>query len=126
MSGIKMSVLRGMAAAFASVVIMSAAVGALSLFINISDEIIDLISSVILAASAYVSAYTATQIHRSKGLMQGLLCGAGAFLAALLCSIVFGEFCFRDIAVVKAVACITAGAVGGIKGVNTKKTGLRH
>lgn len=126
MSEIGKSVLRGLAGAVAVILLICTLIGFAELFADISEEILDIASVAILSVAAFSAGYFATQIYRSKGLIQGILCGATAFGLALLLSLAFEEFECRDIAVVKGVFCLLSGMIGGVKGVNTKKTKERH
>ncbi len=126
MSDFKNSLLRGFAISLAAALAVSTAVGTAALFIDIPDGLLDKLSFAVLALAAYIAAYASTQFYRSKGLIQGLICGAGVFAAAFICGTVFLKQLPSDYAAVKAVLCAVFGAIGGIKGVNTKKTGIRH
>lgn len=126
MSGLGKSVLKGLACSLGVILLICTVIGFAELFADISEEILDIASVAILSVAAFAAGYAATQLHRSKGMVQGILCGVGLFMLALLLSLVSSEFEFRDIAVVKAIFCLLFGMVGGVKGVNTKKTGERH
>lgn len=120
------SVQKGVALAAAILFVICLILSILQLFADISDELIIAASVLVLGISAYASAYISTQICRTKGLIQGVLCGVSVFLLTLLVSLLAHEFSFTDLTVVKAIACLIAGAVGGIMGVNTKKTNLKR
>lgn len=126
MSGIGKSVLKGLASSVGVIFLISVIIGLAELFFDITEDILNLASVAILSVAAFSAGYIATQLHRSKGMLQGILCGAGLFLLTLLLSLAFSELELRDVAVVKAVLCILAGVAGGVKGVNTKKTKERH
>lgn len=120
------SVLYGTAFAVGVIIILSIFTGVICLFADISDELLGAMSVLILTAAAYASGWRASQIKRNAGLLQGLLCGAVLFGTVLLISIICGMFSFKNMTFVKAGACLIFGALGGVIGVNTKKTGLRH
>lgn len=126
MSEMKNSLLRGLAFSLGVLLAVSAAVGTVALLADISDELLGILSIGILALAAYSAAHASTQLCRSKGLIQGLICGAAVYSAAFLAGLLFFGAELSEAAAIKALACILAGAAGGIKGVNTKKTGLRH
>ena len=126
MSDIGKSVLKGVASSIAVVLLICMAMGFAELFADIPEELLDAASVAILSIAAFSAGYVATQLHRSKGLLQGILCGGGIFALTLILSLTFAEFEFRNIAVVKGIFCGVAGMVGGVKGVNTKKTRERH
>lgn len=120
------SVLCGLVCGIAAVFAICTLLGIIMLILNIPDEILSIISVAILALSAYAAGYFSTQLFRSKGMIQGAMCGAGLFFTAFVLSAAFKSFTFSDMAAIKAAACLTAGVVGGVKGVNTKKTKERH
>ncbi len=120
------SVLRGLLAAGGFIFSVSTVVGVVELYLNISDGILNLVSAAIISAAAFFAGYFSTQLCRTKGLLQGLLCGALLYLSALLISLAAGEFVFSDMALIKAAGCLISGTAGGITGVNTKKTVIRH
>ena len=122
MSGLGKSVFKGLAGSIAVVAAICWLLGIAELFADISDDILDVASVGILGVAAFSAGYIATQLYRSKGLLQGLLCGAGLFSLALILSLIFSEFEFRNIAVIKGVVCVIAGISGGVIGINTKKT----
>lgn len=126
MSDIGKSVLKGVASSIAVVLLICMAMGLAELFADIPEELLDAASVVILSIAAFSAGYVATQLHRSKGLFQGILCGGSIFALTLILSLTFAEFEFRNIVVVKGIFCVVAGMVGGVKGVNTKKTRERH
>lgn len=124
MSEMAKSIFRGLMFSLAAALLICAAEALISLFLDIPEKYILILSALILAAAAYISAYRSTQLYRSKGLIQGLLCGAAVFLTALFLSVLSGSFGFGELTAIKAVLCIIFGAVGGVKGINTKKTKL--
>lgn len=126
MSEMLKSVLRGLAVGVGFTVIICFVIGAAELFVDIPEDILGLISVLILALAAYTASYTSTQLYRSKGLVQGIICGSGLFLLTFALSAVCGQLVFSEVIVVKLIACIAMGAFGGVKGINTKKTKLRH
>ena len=126
MSELAKSVRRGIVSSFGAVIAASVVLGIAQLCLDIPDGILDAVSVVTLGAASYTAGYVSTQQYRSKGLAQGLLCGAGIFAAVFLLSLIFGQLVFSEIFAAKAAACIAAGILGGVIGVNTKKTKLRH
>ena len=120
------SVQKGVASAAAILLGICLILSILQIFADISDGLLSAVSVLVLGISSYSAAYISTQICRSKGLLQGILCGVTVFLLTLLVSLLAHEFSFTDLTVVKAIACLIAGVVGGIMGVNTKKTNLKR
>ena len=126
MSSFSKSVLRGIAVSFGVILLICAVLATAEQYFDLSDTVLDITSVLILGIASFVASYAATQLYRSRGLLQGILCGASIFLIVFLLSIAFGEFEFKDATIIKAIICVLAGVVGGVKGVNTKKTGVRH
>lgn len=120
------SVISGIAAAAAAVGAFCLVLGIAQLFFDIPDVILSYASCAVLGIACYAAGYSSTQIKRSMGLVQGLLCGLSVFLISLASGIVFGQFIFSDMTLIKAAVCLISGGIGGIKGVNTKKTRERH
>lgn len=120
------SVQKGVASAAIILIAVCLLLSAVQLFADISDSFMDILSVAVLGAATYAASYISTQLCRSKGLLQGILCGALVFAVTFLASILAREFNFTDYTVIKAAVCLLAGAFGGIKGVNTKKTNLRR
>ena len=126
MSEISRSLAFGLAAALGVTLCASVILGAAQLFLDIPDGILTAASCAVMGGAAYAAGYTATQQKRSRGLIQGALCGAGIYIFALILSIASGLCEFSDMSAIKAAVCLIFGIIGGVKGVNTKKTGERH
>lgn len=120
------SVSKGLLCALGVIFLFSCALGAVQLFLNISDSVLKLLSVSILAAASYYAGCAATKICRTRGLIQGLLCGGAIFLLAAIISAALGLFDFEDVAPIKAIVCLVFGGIGGVRGVNAKLTGERH
>ncbi len=96
--------------------------GTVMTLFDIADEIVSIAGTLILSIGCYIASYVSTQIVRNKGLLQGLIV-AGIVSAVLLviCLIVNRALtiaCFE-----KIVSCTLFSIIGGIKGINTRKTG---
>lgn len=126
MSEIAKSTAKGVAAGICFALGLCFLVALISVFADIPDGALDVISALIFSAAAYLAGFVSTQICRSKGLVQGVICGLALFLTALLLSAAFKKIEFSDIAAMKFALSLCSGAVGGVKGINTKKTKERH
>ncbi len=95
----------------------------LQLFFDLSDGALSFIAIAILCISSFCAAYFSTQLCRSHGLWQGALCGLLVFGGVFFLSLLFGS---RPsyISLERVLFCLVFGTVGGIRGVNTKKTKL--
>lgn len=92
------------------------------LFADIPDGILGVISVVIITLAAFSASFYSTQRCRQNGLKQGILCGAVLFLMLCILSLMFAQCRFSEWTAIKAAACFIAGALGGVWGINTKKT----
>ncbi len=70
-----------------------------------------------LAIGSFVSGRTAGMIKRRDGLKTGALCGIMFSAAAMLISLIFGEF-GTIMLLLKPLLCAFFGAAGGVAGVN--------
>lgn len=100
-------------------------VTALMLIIDISGAILSIISLLLIAFNCYLSAYISTQHDRNNGILQGLKCGAINYLFIVTLSLLIGNFSFTEMLPIKLCLCIFFGVLGGVVGVNTKKTNLK-
>ena len=108
----------------AGTLVLAAAIVLISLvaaFADIPKNIIDAAALLSVSLSAYVCAYVSTQTCRHKGLLQGVIC-SGIYCAAMIVGCVVSNGYVSGFCMLKAVFCIIFGAVGAIKGINTKKT----
>lgn len=122
MSVFARGILRGVGFALSVILMISAALGLAALLLDIPDTVLEAVSVAVLGAAAYCAAYRSTQINRSKGLKQGIFCGAALYLVIFTLSLIFSQFRFTDMAAIKATACLIFGIIGGITGINTKMT----
>ena len=102
-----------------------------SLLISIAMCIADLPSGVItvmitasLATACFLGGYSSSRICRHHGLIQGLICGGVPAAVIFTVSVIYNGY-FTDFCLVKVIACVLFGAVGGIKGVNTRLTNVK-
>lgn len=95
------------------------------LWVDIPDGLLTLIAVLIIVFNCYLSAYISTQHDRNNGIVQGLKCGIINFIMILLVSLILGNFSFSNTFALKLILCIFSGAIGGIVGVNTKKTNIK-
>lgn len=123
MSVFARGILRGVGFAFSVILLISAVLGLVALFLDIPDAVLEAASVAVLGVAAYSAAHRSTQINRSKGLRQGIVCGAALYLVIFVLSLAFSQFYFTETAVVKAAVCLIFGIIGGVVGINTKMTG---
>ncbi len=92
-------------------------------FADIPDEIVRGISGLIPGAVSYAAAYASTQTVRNKGLVQGAILGGLFLIITVLLGLIFNGL-VSESCLIKAGACFVAGILGGVIGVNTRKTKL--
>ena len=126
MSDFASAVSKGLLFSLLVMLLLSAAVGAVGVFVDISDAAVGLLGVAILGAAAYSAGMFSTRLKRSMGLLQGFVCGAVLFLSAMILSIAFSEFSFSEMASIKAAVSVICGIIGGVRGVNVKLTGKSH
>ncbi|MCD7823844.1 MAG: TIGR04086 family membrane protein [Oscillospiraceae bacterium] len=96
--------------------------GTIMTLIDVTDEIVCIAGTLILSTGCFLASYVSTQIVRNNGLMQGLIVGGiVSFVLFVICLIAnksLTNACFE-----KIVCCTLFSIIGGIKGINTRKTG---
>lgn len=122
MSVSRKSLISGLIFAGITLLLCAIAAGAAAMFFDIPDAVLDAAAVIIIGAAAYFAAYRSTQINRSKGIKQGFLCGVSLFLLLFILSLMFSVCHFSELMAVKAAVCLIFGIVGGVIGINTKKT----
>ena len=112
----------GMIQALIYLFLLCAVISALMLFVDIPEDILSKLSVVLISFLSYASAYFSTQIKRTKGLSQGLLCGSTAFVFIFILGLISKNISLSELMPTKMLACVVCGIIGGIKGINTKHT----
>ncbi len=118
----KKGIVAGVFAMMAFVVASTIAFGIVMTLFDISDEIVSIVGTLILALGCYLASYVSTQIVRNNGLIQGLIVG-GIVSSVLL---IIGIIVNRELTVAcfeKMISSTLFSIIGGIKGINTRKTG---
>lgn len=90
-------------------------------FADVPDIVICGTAVIMLSAFCYICAYRSTQICRKGGIKQGTISGAIAALPILIISSISCGY-ISDYCLVKISACLIFGIIGGIRGINTKRT----
>lgn len=116
------SVRTGTVAGIASMLFLCALMAVLQQFIDINERLLGVVSVMIVSVSSYVSAYTSTQLCRTKGLIQGILCATTLYILLFAITLFRGEISVETFSPSKLIFCLIFGVVGGVKGINTKKT----
>ncbi len=111
----------GLAAEVGMIFAMILIISVVLLVFNLSKAVIMIAVVVTLFAASYTGGYVSTQICRHGGLVQGLLCGAVLCVIILPASVVSNGY-LSGYCILRLIVCVLGGAIGGIKGINTKKT----
>ncbi len=116
-TSIAMSVLSGFGALAAVSVIMSFFAASADL----PDSIISAMSGIALAAGCFACSYTAASRRREGGIAIGIICGIAVFALVLLAGALTVRVFSAGGIILKLIIILTASAIGGISGVNSKK-----
>ncbi len=98
--------------------------GLLSLLINAKDisiAVVDMATALILVAGCWVAGYWAAGKRREDGMITGMVCGLCIYILLLCISLMYDP-AVTALAVIKLAICALSGAIGGIMGVNVRKT----
>lgn len=83
-----------------------------------SNEILDIISLVILSLSTFSSGYISGKISKSKGILYGLFCSLILFMFIVIGAIIVGNYDLSLTVVLKFIISVLFGCAGGVLGVN--------
>jgi len=118
----KKGVIAGLLSLLGFVVASTMLFGTIMTLTDISDEIVIIAGTLILSVGCFIASYVSTQIIRNNGLLQGfIISGIVSSLLLVFCLVVNRALtmtCFE-----KMVCCTLLSMIGGIKGINTRKTG---
>jgi len=87
--------------------------------INFSYEILTPIVAAVLALTAVFDGFLISRWFKENGLIWGVLSGLIIILLLLIFSLKYNTFEISSQLITKSLVTITAGAIGGIIGVNT-------
>lgn len=93
-------------------------IGAVIANADIPDNLVSVMSCLILAACAYSAGYTCARLRRHKGLLCGAICGLVIFIIMLSVGVLILNAEITPPLAVKLVILVTSGAIGGVRGVN--------
>mgnify|MGYP000911953625 CR=1 FL=1 len=110
------AVLTGLIYALLSGLGLAAFLGVLLYFSPLSQGLLPLLDSIIVALAVFWGGLCAARIATRQGLLQGLGVGLLFFLVVLAVSWNRGPFVFPAVAKYIAV-CLLAGAMGGVAGI---------
>lgn len=93
----------------------------LNMMSGIPYDIIDYVMVAIEGFSVLIGAYIACVISKSKGLFIGALCGAISLLVVFAVGMSMTKNNIGILTVIRSVAMLLCGIIGGIMGVNRKE-----
>lgn len=93
----------------------------LKMMTGIPYAIIDYVMVGIECFGVLIGAYIACAISKSKGLLIGALCGAIDLLILFACGLSIAENDIGILTIIRSVAMILCGVIGGVAGVNRKE-----
>lgn len=110
------SALAGIGALTVSAALLSAA----AVICDMSDSAVKAMSGIALAAGCFSCAFFAANQRRRNGLSSGLICGLCIFGAVFIAGMLTVRVFSAGGIAIKLVIMLSASAIGGIKGVNTR------
>lgn len=93
-------------------------------YVSVEETVVGGISIIALAILCYVSAHSSSQIYRKNGLLQGIICSAFVMIPMAVFSTIFNGY-LSDYCIVKLIVAAVSGLIGGVSGINTKKTRIK-
>ncbi len=91
-------------------------------FTNISDRTVSLLIFILSALSVFLGALIVAKNISSRGLLNGLVLGLGYFaVLALLSLCINGSVALETQNLMRLMAALAAGMLGGVMGINTQK-----
>jgi putative membrane protein (TIGR04086 family) len=88
---------------------------------SVPQFLIQYIAIFCAAIGAFVSGYMAIRIYRSKGLIYGALAGFMLFIIITLLAFIISRDKFTYLTLVRLLAMVFSGALGGFLAVNKKR-----
>ncbi len=118
----KKGIIAGILSLIVFTIVFALLFGTVMTLADVSDEIVSIAGTLILSTDCLIASYVSTQIVRNNGLVQGLIVGCFVSVVLLLICLIVNKTltipCFE-----KMVCCMLSSIIGGIKGINTRKTG---
>lgn len=111
-----LSLLSGIGALTIAAALLSAA----AVYADLSDSAVRGMSGVALAAGCFACSFCAANRRRRNGLATGFFCGIGVFCAVLIIGAATLRIFSAAGVFTKLLIIVTASALGGFKGVNTR------
>lgn len=90
--------------------------------IDANDAAISVMTTVALGAGAYTGGYVSARRRKRNGLLMGVLCGVFIFLVILILSAFFSKAVQSFSPSAKLIVTLVCAAVGGVVGVNSRKS----
>lgn len=112
----------GTAAALAMILILLCAeCGVVMMLPSIPKVSLPYLAAAAIAVGTFAGGYIAAAIAGSRGLITGLLCGAGVTVCLLILGLCSGSFQPGAMTLIRAAVSLVFAALGGVKGINSKE-----
>ncbi|MCD8005663.1 MAG: TIGR04086 family membrane protein [Oscillospiraceae bacterium] len=118
----KKGVIAGVLSLIAFVITSTILFATVMMLVDVPNEIISIAGTLILSTGCLLASYVSTQIVRNRGLVQGLIV-SGIVSSALLIVCLVAHRTLTVSCFEKIICCTLFSVIGGIKGINTRKTG---
>lgn len=119
------TVFRSVAMSSAVSLLLFISVACIMLLVDVSDSLLLFVTIALVGFNSYLSAYISTQFDRNNGIIQGIECGILCFASVVVAAVATAGFDITSLILVKLLICLACGSVGGVVGVNTKKTSVK-
>ena len=117
------AMLKGLAVAYAITCIVFIAYGLLLTYTSVSEERIPMVALICTAISAAVAGFDWAKCANSRGILWGILAGVVYGVILFLLQGAAGNgFGFQMTKLTMLLVAIAGGGIGGILGINTKKS----
>lgn len=114
-------ILKGVLLSLVISILLAALLAIVVFFADISDRTVSTLVMLSSAVSVFSGAVILAKNIESRGLLNGFVLAAIYFLVLISISFLTGGFSFDSSAVLRFVAILAAGMLGGILGINSKK-----
>lgn len=115
-----MTVLISILAGLGALTLSAGLLSAVAALFDLSDSVVSAMSGIALAAGCFGCSFFAANRRRRDGLRSGVICGIMIFAAVLIIGALTVKFFSAGGIVSKLLIILSASAIGGIKGVNTR------
>lgn len=109
--------LAGMMSGLASAFVLFGLIAAVCCKVDIPPHLLLPISTVAISLALLPAGLVFAALHGEKGILYGLLMGAVFFVVLWIAALAHGQTEFTSLSVIKCVAMVSAGSIGGYLGI---------